>query len=139
MDDVLAGSLMSAPVRTVSPDTTVQQAAQVMLDHDISSVVVVDDDNHVAGIFTSTDCVRISAAADSTAETTVEGYMSTEVTTTTATEPVTDVAETMMARGVHHVPVSDDTEGVVGMITTKDLAAYLSGTWTPSPETADPA
>jgi CBS domain-containing protein len=65
--------------------------------------------------------------------------MTTDLTTTTANDPVADVAETMMSRGVHHVPVVDDTEGVVGMITTKDFAAYLSEARAPSPPRPDTA
>lgn len=133
MDDVLVGSLMSSPVRTVTPDETVRDAARTMVDHDISSVVVVGEDNHVEGILTSTDYVRIAADDAPAGDTPVSTYMTAPVTTATAHDQVADVAETMMDRSVHHVPVVDDTEGVIGMITTKDFAAYLSEARAPSP------
>ncbi|MFB6142014.1 MAG: CBS domain-containing protein [Halorientalis sp.] len=133
MDDVLVGSLMSTPVRTVTPDVTVRAAAQEMLDHDISSVVVVDEDNQPVGILTSTDYVRIAADGASVTDTPVSSYLTAELVTTTAGERVRTVAETMMAAGVHHVPVVDEAEGAIGMITTKDFAAYLSAERAPSP------
>lgn len=132
MDDVLVGSLMSAPVRTVTPAESVGTAARTMIEHDISSVVVVDDDNEAAGILTSTDYVHI-VADDASAATDVSAYMTTEVITATVNDPVADVAETMVDRGVHHVPVVDDAAGVVGMIATTDFAAYVSNARTPSP------
>ncbi len=104
-----------------------------MTDHGISSVVVVDGDNRLEGILTSTDYVRIAADGADVTETTAEAYMTTDVVSTSVNEPVHEVAETMMARGVHHVPVADEDEGVVGMITTKDFAAYLSEARAPSP------
>lgn len=133
MDDVLVGSLMTSPVQTVTPDETARNAAQTMVDHAISSVVVVDADNHLEGILTSTDYVHIAADDATAGETPVSTYMTTTVTTATVSDRVADVAETMMDGGVHHVPVVDDAEGVVGMITTKDFAAYLSAARAPSP------
>jgi len=39
----------------------------------------------------------------------------------------------MIERGFHHVPVVDDEEGVIGIITTTDITAYVSNVQTPSP------
>jgi len=133
MDDVHVGRLMSSPVQTVTPDQSVKEAAQKMHDHDINSVVVVDDDNRLQGILTSTDYVYMAADDAPAGDTPVSEYMTGAVTTTTVNDRVNDVAETMMENGVHHVPVVDDTEGVVGMITTKDFTAYLSDERSPSP------
>lgn len=133
MEDIFAGRLMSSPVLTVSPDTTVQDAATEMLDNGCGSVVVVDGDNHLEGILTSTDFVRLAAENRSPTTTTVEDLMSTDVVTTTANTPIVDVGDLMVDHGFHHVPVTDDTEGVIGMITTTDLTAYISHLETPSP------
>jgi CBS domain-containing protein len=126
--DVFVGRLMSSPVRSVTPDAPVRNAAAKLIAHDIGSLVVVDDDNHLQGILTSTDFVRITADGASAGETTVEEYMTTDVITATANDAVRDVADTVVKQGFHHVPVVDDEEGVIGMITTTDLAAYLSQT-----------
>jgi len=116
---------MSSPVETVAPETPVQQAATVLLDRDIGSVVVVDDDNGLVGILTTTDFVRITAD-DTATEATVADYMTTDVVTATANGSIVDVAETMVDNGFHHLPVVDDEAGVIGMVTTTDLTAYLS-------------
>ena len=59
MDDIFVARLMSTGLHTVSPETLVEDAAHLMLEHDIGSVVVVDDDNALLGILTSTDFVEI--------------------------------------------------------------------------------
>jgi len=125
MTDIFVGRLMSSPVETVAPETPVQQAATVLLDRDIGSVVVVDDDNGLVGILTTTDFVRITAD-DTATEATVADYMTTDVVTATANGSIVDVAETMVDNGFHHLPVVDDEVGVIGMVTTTDLTAYLS-------------
>jgi CBS domain-containing protein len=133
MDDIFVARVMSTSVHAVSPDTLVEDAAAEMLDNDIGSLVVVEEDNQVAGILTTTDFVTIVAKSQPKAETTVERYMTTDVQTTTAQTSIRDVADAMVEHGFHHMPVVDDDEGVVGMISTSDLAGYLSTARMPSP------
>jgi CBS domain-containing protein len=127
MDDIFVGQLMSAPVETVSTETRLDEAAARLLEHNIGSVVVVDDAGHLEGILTATDFVRLAADDRVASEETVASYMSTDVITMTANDPITEVADTMIDNRFHHVPVVDETEGVVGIITTTDLTAYVSG------------
>lgn len=117
---------MSSPVESVTPETPVQQAAMTLLDLDIGSVVVVDDDNDLAGILTTTDFVQVAADRADADDATVADYMTTDVVTVTANESIRSVAKTMDDNGFHHVPVVDDETGVIGMLTTADLTAYLS-------------
>ncbi|WP_372909771.1 CBS domain-containing protein [Salinigranum sp.] len=127
MEDIFVGRLMSAPVETVRPHTPLDEAAAQLLEHNIGSVVVVDEEGHLEGILTATDFVRLAANDAVASAETVAAYMSTDVVTTTANHPITDVADTMIDNRFHHVPVVDDDEGVVGIITTTDLTAYVSG------------
>lgn len=133
MDDIFVGRLMSSDIHTVSPETLVEDAAQVMLGNDIGSVIVVDGNNELEGILTTTDFVDIVAKSQPKAETTVARYMSTGIVTATAQDPIRDVADAMVEHGFHHVPVVSDEDGVIGIITSSDLAAYLSHVQTPSP------
>ena len=126
MDDIFVGRVMSTDLQTVGPDTLVEDAAQLMLGERIGSVLVVDESNRLEGILTTTDFVSIVAKSQPKAQTTVTRYMSTDLVTTTAGTPISAVADTMVEAGFHHMPVVDEEEGVIGMVTTTDLAAYLS-------------
>ncbi|MFC4552783.1 MULTISPECIES: CBS domain-containing protein [Halorussus] len=131
--DIFAARLMSSDVRTVTPETLVEEAAGTMLDEGIGSVVVVGDDGHLEGILTTTDFVRIVAERKPKDQTPVSEYMSTDLVTASAQDDIRDVADRMIEHSIHHMPVVDDEEGVIGIITTTDLAAYLSRVQTPSP------
>ena len=131
IDDIFVARLMSTDLHTVTPDTLVEAAAATLLDNEISSVLVVESDR-LLGILTSTDFVEIVARSQPKAETTVERYMTTDPVTATAQDPVSAVAATMIERSIHHVPVVDD-DAPIGIITTSDLAAYVSGTEPLSP------
>ncbi|RLM90972.1 MULTISPECIES: CBS domain-containing protein [Halobellus] len=125
MDDIFVARVMSSPVHTVSPDTLVEEAAQKMLDAEIGSVVVVDD-GQLVGILTNTDFVKIVAERKPKDQTPVSAYMSDADVTTTAQVPIADVADSMIEHGIHHVPVVDADDAVIGMVTTTDLASYIS-------------
>jgi len=133
MDDIFAGRVMSTDLQTVGPDTLVEDAAQLMLEEGVGSVLVVDGSNRLEGILTTTDFVSIVARSQPKAETTVTRYMSTDLVTTTAGTPIRVVADRMIEAGIHHMPVVDESEGVVGMVTTTDLAAYVSHVDPPRP------
>ena len=133
MDDVFVARLMTADPYTVTPDTLVEAAAESMLERGIGSVLVVDEDGGLAGILTSTDFVRIVAERRPKDETPVSAYMSTDVVTATAQDQVGDVADAMLEHGIHHVPVVSPQDGVIGIVTTTDIASYVSQTGAPSP------
>lgn len=133
IEDIFVARLMTTDLHTVTPETLVEDAAAVLLDNDISSVLVVEDDRLV-GLLTTTDFVDIVAKSQPKAETTVERYMSTDPITASAQDSITDVAATMIDHGIHHVPVVDDDGAAIGIITTSDFAAYVSTVeTTPSP------
>ncbi|WP_424003191.1 CBS domain-containing protein [Haloarcula salina] len=133
MDDVFVGRLMSAPVSSVDAKTDANEAARQMIQEDISSVAVVDDDGDLEGILTSTDFVQIAARDGATADVAVATHMSSDPVTVTANDSIVEAADLMLEHGVHHLPVVDDTEGLVGMVTTTDLTAYVSGIEVGSP------
>lgn len=133
MEDIFVGRIMSSPVATTLPETPIYEAAQTMVDQDIGSLIIVDEDDRPEGILTSTDLVQLVADQTAIDATVVEEYMTPIDTATTANKPIREAADEMMTRGVHHIPVVDDDESVIGILTTTDLTAYLSDDWTPSP------
>lgn len=56
--DLPARDVMSTPVRTTTLEEQLGDAVERMLDDDISSLVVVDDDGRAEGIVTKTDALR---------------------------------------------------------------------------------
>lgn len=134
MDDIFVARVMSSSLTTVSPETLVEDAAQEMLANEIGSVIVVDDEGGLEGILTTTDFVQIVAERKPKDQTPVSTYMSQNVTTGRAQESIRAAADTMVEHGFHHLPIVDDDEGVIGILTTSDLASYLSHAQTPSPE-----
>lgn len=133
MEDIFVGRLMTSDVLTVTPETSVETAAEKLIDENIGSLVVVDDNDQLEGILTSTDFVRIVRDCAPKDNSTVGEHMSQEVVTVTAQDTIQDASDRMITYKIHHLPVVDDDEQVIGILSTRDLTAYLSDVRKPSP------
>ncbi len=133
MEDIFVARIMSTELHTATPDTLVEDAAEELLANGIGSLVVTDDAGRIEGILTTTDFVDIVAKSQPKAETTVSRYMSTDVVTVDPQTTIQEAADTIVEHGFHHLPVVDGDGVVVGILTTSDLAAYLSDLRAPTP------
>ncbi|GAB6862821.1 cyclic nucleotide-binding/CBS domain-containing protein [Haloplanus litoreus] len=133
MEDVFVGSLMSAPVHSVNRDASLREAARVLTEYDVGSVVVVGEADRLDGLLTVTDFVRVVAGDDGYGPgASVSAAMSTDLVTTGANEAITTAADLMVETGHYHLPVVDG-EAVIGIVTAADLAAYVSTVRAPHP------
>lgn len=133
MEDIFVGRLMSSGVVTVRPGTSVQEAAELLRDKNIGSLVVVDDTDTLQGILTNTDFVEIVAENTPKDDSSVMDFMTKEVVTVTAQDSVQDAADRFITYDIHHLPVVDNEDHVVGMLSTTDITAYISAVKEPTP------
>ncbi len=59
LSKLTVGKIMTPNPITVKPDSTIREAAQLMLEHKIGGLPVVDDDKKVVGIITESDIFRL--------------------------------------------------------------------------------
>lgn len=113
------GEVMTPHPVTVSPDTTIADAARWMRDTDIGDVIV-QDDSRLYGILTDRDIV-VRAVADDCAPTTRVGEVCTTGLTAIGPDAPVDLAvELMRERAVRRLPVCVDGRAV-GVVSLGDL------------------
>lgn len=127
MIDVYVGQLMTEELVTVERTEALADAGAAMTDAGIKSVVVSDDDDRPIGILTSTDFVRMAADRNAPVESTVTDYMTADIVTTRADTPVNEAADLMVEHGISHLPVVEADGRLTGIVTTTDVAGYVSG------------
>lgn len=105
---------------TVSPETSVAEAAQQMKKANIGAVLVLENDTMV-GIFTERDCLYRVAAKNKKADDVLVGKVMTKHPAHVhADRPFRDALYMMMDGGYRHVPVLDgDTP--VGIVSPRDM------------------
>ncbi len=109
--------IIGRPPVFVEPDVSVAQAAQVMHQHNISSVLVASDP---VGILTVRDLRSRVLAQGRLPSTPVREVMTAPVHTIPAHATIYQALLQMMEQGVHHLPV-EDHERIVGIVTDTDL------------------
>jgi CBS domain-containing protein len=110
-------------ILTVTPESTVLDAARMMNQREVGSVLVMQDGNLV-GIFTERDLMRRVVAKDLLPGNTLVGdVMTTSLVTCAPEAKVADCNTMMSERRIRHLPVID-LSGVLGVITTGDLLAH---------------
>jgi len=123
--DISVARLMTSDLVTVTPDTPLVDAGDTLLEQDIGSLVVVDEAGQLAGILTGTDFIDIVSNEKTTADSTVEEYMTESVVTVDVDDSIRDAAAKMISSSIQHLPVEGD-EGISGMLSTTDLTAHLA-------------
>ena len=122
---------MSRQPLTVRPDDEIMHVVYQLTQHDVSGVVVVDDDDAVVGILTERDCIRMAVAAgyhDQLGGTVAE-YMTAPVHSVAADDNILDLAELFARSPFRRCPVVDDGR-LVGLISRRDvLRALTAGAW----------
>lgn len=121
-EETPVSEIMSSPVKTISKDTTISEAAKILADERIGSLIVGDE--IVDGIITETDVVRVVGGDLDPSETPVSQIMSEPVVSIRPHEPVHVAGERMGHNNVKKLPVTEDGEAV-GIVTTTDLAHFF--------------
>lgn len=114
----------------VQRHNTILEAAQLMRQHHVGDVVVVEDRGGVrvpVGIVTDRDLVvEIMAPAIDQKVITVGDIMVPELATVKEHAGLSETIEYMRAKGVRRVPVVDKSGGLVGILTLDDLLELLA-------------
>jgi len=116
--------VMSAPVKTISPDESCRTAADRLVEAGIGSLVVCENGDP-AGIVTEVDVTRLVSSGRDPVSTPVSAFMSSPIVTVTAGQPVEEAADILREQNIKRLPVVDGDGEVVGVVTTTDLSSYL--------------
>ncbi len=117
--------IMSKNLVTVQPDTTVQEVAQLMKQHDIGNVLVTEN-NQLRGIVTDRDIVVRLIAENGDPKSGVRNLMSENVTTLDADTDVNEASRLMASQQIRRLPVVENGQPV-GIVSLGDVAVRTDG------------
>jgi CBS domain-containing protein len=124
LKDILAGK--DSKVISVDPRATVMEAAVLMNQYRIGFLVVSDGDRPV-GVFSERDILRrVVVARLDPGKTLVNEVMSTEMLVCNPSTSLEEARSVMKNRRIRHLPVVDDKERLVGLVSIGDLNAHDS-------------
>ena len=118
--------VMTTEVETISADQTAREAASFMLRADAGSIPVCDGDR-VIGMITDRDIAVRGVAEGRGPDTPVRELMSDGIICAREGEDVETVARKMSDEQVRRLPVVDDQEKLIGIVSLGDLARETRG------------
>jgi acetoin utilization protein AcuB len=130
-DSMFVRERMSSPAVTITPDTPLQDALPLMHEHRFRRLPVVDEKGRLVGIVSERDLLYASPPPSTLlsglelnhllAELQTREIMTQEVITTTPDTFVEDAARLMVENKIGGLPVVDEDNRVVGVITETDV------------------
>lgn len=143
--------IMSTDPITVSPKTSLEEAIQILAEHKISGLPVVDDREQLIGVISETDLtwqatgveappyvmfldsvIYLQNPAKHNQEIhkalgqTVEEAMSDRPVTVKGNQLVREAARIMHEKKIRHLPVVDDDSKLIGIITQGDVIQMMA-------------
>lgn len=115
--------LMHADPITCRTRDNLAHAAQLMWDHDVGCLPVIDDDGKVAGMITDRDiCMAAYTSGDPLGLIPVTTPMARVLYSCTPDDSLREVEKAMQDHQIRRMPVIDGTGHPIGVISLNDLA-----------------
>ncbi|WP_456418593.1 homocysteine biosynthesis protein [Methanocaldococcus infernus] len=102
---------------------SIEEAAKILMNNNINHLPIVDEHGKIVGIVTSWDIAK--AVAEKKRK--IEEIMTRNVVTARKDEPIDEVARKMCRYDISGLPVIDENNRVVGVVTSEDLSRLLGG------------
>lgn len=119
----LARDVMTPDPACCTPNTTLDEVAKLMARNDCGEIPVVDTGDQLVGVVTDRDIVcRVVAEGKNPVAYTAETCMSGPVVTVRVDASLDDVVRTMEKHQIRRVPVVDERQSCVGIISQADVS-----------------
>jgi CBS domain-containing protein len=109
---------------SVVTGTSVLEALQLMMQENISALLVIENGN-LEGVFTERDYARkIILKGRSSKDTEIKEAMSSNVITVTPADTIDHCMQVMTSKHIRHLPVIESDQ-VIGMVSIGDLVKFV--------------
>ncbi|CAN6275145.1 unnamed protein product [Urochloa humidicola] len=115
--------VMSRPVQVATPGQRLAEVEAFFAARQFSGLPVVDDESRCVGVVSNKD--KATAKAPNGMESTVGEVMSSPAITLTLDKTVLEAAALMLKEKVHRIPVVNEQQIVIGIITRTDVFQAL--------------
>jgi homoserine O-acetyltransferase len=123
--DTVVRDVMSHNLTRIRSDTSIPDAAQLMITEKITHVPVVSDNDKLIGIVTAWDISKAVALNYKK----LDEIMTKDVITAWPDDSIEISAQKMRKYNISSLPVVDDTGRVIGIITTDHISTLMAGNY----------
>lgn len=117
-------AFMIKNIATISPLNTVEDAAKIFYEKNITSLMVMQN-NELVGLVTEKDLVTSVLVFDNNKDTQIKDIMTSSIVSVNSDISVINAANLMIEKNIHKLPVMEDGK-LVGLISATDLIVVFS-------------
>lgn len=123
------------PAITVKADATMEVAMKTMIDKHIGSLIIANDMGNPIGIITEHDIFQIAyRCRGDIMGLKVRDYMTETLATGALIDTVEDIARMMIRNNIRHIPITDESGTVCGVLSIRDILSAMADDQTLSDE-----
>ena len=123
---LLVKHMMLTNVITASASMTVKETIATLYNKHIGCVVSIDEDKKCIGIFTERDAIRL-VAKNVELDQPLGNVMTKNIITIPEDSSINEVRRTIQTHSVRHLPVVNQEERLVGLLSVRALMDQLFG------------
>lgn len=122
------GLLNPPPPATLEPTASLREAVELLQEHRIGSIVITDPSGKLLGIFTERDVVlKLCLSNYDLDRTPISELMTPNPHAEQMTTTIAYALNMMSVGGYRHIPIVDDENVPVGIVSVKDIVDYIAG------------
>ena len=110
----------SSNVITVGPDQSLREVVDLLAEHNIGVLIVVDEPGRPIGIISERDIIREAARTKAALDQTVSRVMTEDLITASPEDDLETVLQTMTTRRFRHLPIMDQ-DRLIGVVSIGDV------------------
>jgi len=120
--ETLVVDVMTLNVATITENSSIKEAADMMLDEKVTHIPVVSEDHKIIGIVTAWDISKaVALKCDK-----LEEIMTKDVITALPHQPIEQAAQKMRKYNISSLPVVNDQGIVLGLVTTDHISNLIT-------------
>ena len=122
LPSVSAREFMSEHIHTVTPETNIIDAIKLIIEHKISGLSVIDQDNNLLGVISEVDCLRAILDGSYYGEVggQVSDYMTANVQSVSSEIAIIDIAKLILDNNRRRMPVVENGK-LIGQFSIRSI------------------
>ena len=120
-----AKEIMTTDVVSVTKETPIYEAMELLIKNEITGMPVVDDDMTLVGVISEKDCLRLFYADEEEKNKTVQYFMSQPAVHYNENDSLKTICDFMMINYFRRIPVTTKKGKLVGILSRPDVVAHI--------------
>lgn len=120
-----AKDIMTTNVVSVTKDTPIYEAMELLIENEITGMPVVDEEMNLIGVITEKDCLRLFYGDEEEKNKTVRHFMTQPAVHYNENDRLRTICDFMMINYFRRIPVTTKKGKVVGILSRPDVIKYI--------------